>query len=44
MDQGPLGQNRTKEKQYAFDHAFDKKEHNTKIFKHTSRALVDGIL
>ena len=41
---GPLGQNRTKEKQYAFDYAFDKNTGQIDIFQHTTKNLVEGIL
>ena len=41
---GALGWNRTKEKRYAFDHAFDKDCGQTEIFKHTTKFLVEGVL
>jgi len=41
---GALGWNRTKEKRYAFDHAFDKDSGQTEIFKHTTKFLVEGVL
>lgn len=41
---GTLGRNRTKEKQYAFDYAFDKDTGQLDIFKHTTKFLVEGIL
>ena len=41
---GHLGQNRTKEKQYAFDYAFDKDTGQIDIFEHTTKKLVEGIL
>ena len=41
---GHLGQNRTKEKQYAFDYAFDKDTGQIEIFENTTRHLVEGIL
>ena len=41
---GVLGRNRTKEKRYAFDFAFDKDCGQLEIFKHTTKFLVEGIL
>ena len=39
-----LGKDRTKEKQYAFDFAFDRDTSQEQIFNKTTRFLVDGIL
>lgn len=41
---GVLGRNRTKERRYAFDYAFDKTCGQLEIFKHTTKFLVEGIL
>ena len=41
---GTLGKNRSKEKQYAFDFAFDAETGQQEIFESTSKFLVEGIL
>ena len=41
---GALGKNRSKEKQYAFDYAFDSETGQKEIFESTSKFLVEGIL
>ncbi len=41
---GALGRNRSKEKQYAFDLAFDQDTPQKEIFEKTTRHLVEGIL
>lgn len=41
---GALGKNRSKEKQYAFDHAFDADTGQQEIFESTTKFLVNGIL
>lgn len=41
---GALGKNRSKEKQYAFDYAFDAETGQKEIFENTSKYLVEGIL
>uniref|UniRef100_A0A7S3J0T0 Kinesin-like protein n=1 Tax=Euplotes harpa TaxID=151035 RepID=A0A7S3J0T0_9SPIT len=41
---GALGKNRSKEKQYAFDYAFDSETGQTEIFESTTKFLVEGIL
>jgi len=41
---GALGKNRSKEKQYAFDYAFDADAGQKEIFESTTKFLVDGIL
>ena len=39
-----LGKNRTKEKQYAFDFAFDDSTPQLEIFKNTTKFLCEGVL
>ena len=39
-----LGKNRTKEKQYAFDFAFDENSSQMTIFKNTAKFLCEGVL
>ena len=39
-----LGKNRSKEKQYAFDFAFDKDTQQVEIFQKTTKFLCDGVL
>lgn len=39
-----LGKNRTKEKQYAFDCAFDEETSQLEVFKNTTKFLCDGVL
>ena len=39
-----LGKNRTKEKQYAFDFAFDDSTSQMTIFKNTTKFLCEGVL
>ena len=39
-----LGKNRSKEKQYAFDFAFDKEATQNQVFSKTTKFLCDGIL
>ena len=39
-----LGKNRSKEKQYAFDYAFDSYTGQNEIFENTTKSLVNGIL
>lgn len=39
-----LGKNRSKEKQYAFDFAFDKDAPTPEIFQKTTKFLCDGVL
>ena len=39
-----LGKNRTKEKQYAFDFAFDENSPQLEIFKNTAKFLCEGVL
>ena len=41
---GALGKNRSKEKQYAFDYAFDADTGQKEIFENTTKFLVEGIL
>jgi kinesin family protein 18/19 len=41
---GALGKNRSKEKQYAFDFAFDADTDQMEIFQSTTKFLVEGIL
>lgn len=41
---GALGKNRSKEKQYAFDFAFDENTEQKEIFEKTTKFLVEGIL
>jgi kinesin family member 18/19 len=41
---GALGKNRSKEKQYAFDYAFDADTGQNEIFENTTKFLVEGIL
>lgn len=41
---GALGRNRSKEKQYAFDYAFDQDTPQKEIFENTTKHLVEGIL
>ncbi len=43
-DNNVLGKNRSKEKQYAFDFAFDKDTSQTEIFQKTTKFLCDGVL
>ncbi len=43
-DNNPLGKNRTKEKQYAFDFVFDKESGQNEVFVHTTKFLCDGVL
>ena len=42
-NKGALGRNRTKEKQYAFDIAFDKDHGQIDIFQNTTKFLIEGI-
>lgn len=39
-----LGKNRSKEKQYAFDYAFDDSTQQLEVFKNTTMFLCDGVL
>jgi kinesin family protein 18/19 len=39
-----LGKNRTKEKQYAFDFAFDEDTNQLEVFKNTTKFLCEGVL
>ncbi len=39
-----MGKNRSKEKQYAFDYAFDKHASQIDIFSKTTKFLCDGVL
>lgn len=39
-----LGNNRSKEKQYAFDYAFDKETNQVEVFNKTTKFLCDGVL
>lgn len=39
-----LGKNRTKEKQYAFDFAFDDSTSQLDVFKNTTKFLCEGVL
>jgi kinesin family protein 18/19 len=41
---GYLGMNRSKERQYAFDYAFDSNTGQKEIFENTTKFLVEGIL
>lgn len=43
-DNNVLGKNRSKEKQYAFDFAFDKDTSQMEIFSKTTKFLCDGVL
>lgn len=43
-EQNVLGKNRNKEKQYAFDFAFDKEAQQTDIFQKTTKFLCEGVL
>jgi kinesin family protein 18/19 len=43
-DKNPLGRNRTKEKHYAFDYAFDKETGQGEIFTKTTKHLCDGVI
>lgn len=43
-DKNALGKNRSKEKQYAFDYAFDKDTNQHDVFLHTTKFLCDGVL
>ena len=43
-EKGALGKNRTKEKQYAFDYAFDRESGQVEIFQKTSKFLIEGVL
>ena len=43
-DNNALGKNRSKEKQYAFDFAFDKDTGQVEIFQKTTKFLCDGVL
>ncbi len=43
-DNNHLGKNRSKEKQYAFDFAFDKETTQVEIFSKTTKFLCDGVL
>ena len=40
---GALGKNRSKEKQYAFDYAFDSDTGQKEIFESTTKFLINGI-
>ena len=44
QDKGTLGKNRSKEKQYAFDFAFDKETGQIEVFTRTTKFLTDGVL
>lgn len=39
-----LGKNRTKEKQYAFDFAFDETADQIEVFSNTTKFLCEGVL
>jgi len=39
-----LGKNRSKEKQYAFDYAFDERTPQQEIFKNSTKFLCEGVL
>jgi len=39
-----LGRNRTKEKHYAFDYAYDKETGQNEIFNKSTKFLIDGII
>jgi kinesin family protein 18/19 len=39
-----LGRNRTKEKQYAFDYAFDERTPQIEVFKNSTQFLCEGVL
>ena len=41
---GALGRNRTKEKRYAFDQAFDKNSGQVQIYQNTTKFLIEGVL
>ena len=43
-DRQALGKNRSKEKQYAFDFAFDKDTGQVDIFQKTTKFLCDGVI
>jgi kinesin family protein 18/19 len=43
-DKNALGKNRSKEKQYAFDYAFDKDTSQVDVFLQTTKFLCDGVL
>lgn len=44
QEKGALGKNRSKEKQYAFDYAFDKEAGQVEVFSKTTKFLTDGVL
>ena len=39
-----LGKNRSREKQYAFDYAFDETTNQQEVFRHTTKFLCEGAL
>ena len=43
-DKNPLGKNRSKEQQYAFDLAFDKDTGQVEIFSKTTKFLCEGVI
>jgi kinesin family protein 18/19 len=40
----PVGRNRSREKKYAFDHAFDPEDDTETVYNHTTRFLIYGVL
>lgn len=44
QEKNALGKNRSKEKQYAFDYAFDKDTNQVEVFNKTTKFLCDGVL
>jgi kinesin family protein 18/19 len=40
----PVGRNRSREKKYAFDHAFDFEDDTETVYNHTTRGLIYGVL
>ena len=43
-EKNTLGKNRSKEKQYAFDYAFEKDTNQIEVFQKTTKFLCDGVL
>ena len=39
-----MGKNRSREKQYAFDYAFDETTNQQEVFRHTTKFLCEGAL
>jgi kinesin family protein 18/19 len=44
QEKNALGKHRSKEKQYAFDYAFDKDTNQYDVFNKTTKFLCDGVL